>query len=248
MAVRIYVITHKETRRVTPSPTYKRLFVGAALHEPPSRGYLRDNEGGDGISAKNQTFCELTGLYWIWKHSRAKFAGLVHYRRYLFGEACPERRHSKLPAAPFLLEAGEVKRILTDEKKDIILPEQYLLNEYTVYTHYKTFHHIGDLMCCRQIISEHCPEYLPAFDEVMEWKKIYHANMMVTSKERFDDYCAWLFDILFEAERRIDISEYDDYQKRIFGFLSERLLNVWVRHHGLKVQTRPVYDPAEFLV
>ena len=134
------------------------------------------------------------------------------------------------------------------QKLDIILPEQYLLNEYNVYTHYETFHHIEDLMCCRQIISEHCPEYLPAFDEVMEWKKIFHANMMVTRKDRFDAYCAWLFDILFEAERRIDISEYDDYQKRIFGFLSERLLNVWVKHHELKVQTRPVYDPAEFLI
>ena len=248
MAVKIYVITHKETRRVTLSPTYQRLFVGAALHEPPAHGYLRDDAGGDQISAKNPTFCELTGLYWIWKHSTAQYAGLMHYRRFLFGEACPERRHPKLPAAPFLLEAHEVKRILNDEKKDIILPEQYLLNEYNVYTHYETFHHIEDLMCCRQIISEHCPEYLPAFDEVMEWKKIFHANMMVTRKDRFDAYCAWLFDILFEAERRIDISEYDDYQKRIFGFLSERLLNVWVRHHELNVQTRPVYDPAEFLI
>ena len=241
--VRIYVITHKEVKKATISPTYKRLFVGAALNNPPKSGYLRDDEG-DNISAKNKTYCELTGLYWIWKHSDAKYCGLVHYRRYLFGEICPERRHDKLPAGPLLLEAGEVKRILSE--KDIILPEKYVLNEYNVKSHYETFHHIKDLLCCRDVINEKYPEYIPAFDEVMEYKTIYYANMMVAKRDLFNKYCEWLFNVLFEVEKRSDISDYDDYQKRIFGFLSERLLNVFVRHNELKVEIRPVYDPADF--
>ena len=58
--------------------------------------------------------------------------------------------------------------------------------------------------------------------------------MIYTSKDIFDSYSKWLFDILFEVEKRVDITNRDTYQKRIFGFLSERLLKVWVQKNNLK--------------
>lgn len=33
---------------------------------------------------------------------------------------------------------------------------------------------------------------------------------------------------MFEVEKRINIENYDDYQKRVMGFLSERLFRVWL--------------------
>ena len=66
--------------------------------------------------------------------------------------------------------------------------------------------------------------------------------MFISSKKIFDDYYNWLFDILFELESKIDISNYDDYNKRIFGFLSERLFNVWVKYQDLKLKEVPVYN------
>jgi HPr kinase/phosphorylase len=59
--------------------------------------------------------------------------------------------------------------------------------------------------------------------------------MFISNKKLFNEYYNWLFDILFELESRIDISEYDDYNKRIYGFLSERLFNVWLEYKNLKV-------------
>lgn len=53
-------------------------------------------------------------------------------------------------------------------------------------------------------------------------------NMMIMSKEKFNEYCKWLFDILFEIEKRIDITQYDAYQARLFGRISELLLDVWI--------------------
>ena len=37
----------------------------------------------------------------------------------------------------------------------------------------------------------------------------------------------WLFPILVSLETQIDISDRDTFQKRVFGFLAERLFNVF---------------------
>ena len=55
-------------------------------------------------------------------------------------------------------------------------------------------------------------------------------------KEFFDQYCEWLFDVLFELENRLDISTYNKNDSRVFGFVSERLLDVWIEtnHYSYK--------------
>ena len=74
----------------------------------------------------------------------------------------------------------------------------------------------------------------------MERTKLHILNMFVMKKQLFDEYCKWLFSILFELERRIDISGYNQYEARVFGFISERLLNVWLEKQQLKVKELPV--------
>lgn len=70
--------------------------------------------------------------------------------------------------------------------------------------------------------------------------------MFVMKKSDFDAYCQWLFDILFEAERRIDISDYTPAEKRIFGYMSEILLNVWVEKNKKHVCYKPMVVNAPF--
>ena len=48
--------------------------------------------------------------------------------------------------------------------------------------------------------------------------------------------------ILFEVEKRVDISKYDSYQQRLFGFLGERLLNVWLVHRKPKIKYLATYN------
>ena len=56
-------------------------------------------------------------------------------------------------------------------------------------------------------------------------------NMMIMEKSLFDIYCKWLFDILFELERRIGGGEdsLSDFQKRFYGRVSEIIFNVWLQ-------------------
>jgi hypothetical protein len=65
--------------------------------------------------------------------------------------------------------------------------------------------------------------------------------MFVSKYGLFNDYFSWLFPILFETEKKIDVSGYNPYQKRALAFLAERLLNVYVLHHNLKTAYEPIY-------
>jgi hypothetical protein len=50
----------------------------------------------------------------------------------------------------------------------------------------------------------------------------------------------WLFDILFKLEHALDLTKYTGYQERIFGFLSERLITLWIDHHQIKYKEHPL--------
>ena len=63
--------------------------------------------------------------------------------------------------------------------------------------------------------------------------------MFVMKKDRFDAYCSWLFGILSELEQRLDISSYSKYDKRVFGFVSERLLDVWIGTNRIEYRDMP---------
>ena len=57
------------------------------------------------------------------------------------------------------------------------------------------------------------------------------SNMMIMNKELLNDYCSWLFDILFELGKRIDSSELTVFQGRFYGRISEIIFNVWLNHN-----------------
>ena len=56
----------------------------------------------------------------------------------------------------------------------------------------------------------------------------YMFNMMIMDRELFDNYCSWVFDILFELKKRCDMPELSPFQRRYFGRVSEIIFNVWL--------------------
>ena len=114
----------------------------------------------------------------------------------------------------------------------------------TVYDQYDKYHDIEDLLLCGKIIEKKYPEYYEQFKKLLKQKKYYPFNMFIAKKELIDEYCEWLFDILFESEKTIDktLEKKDKYNKRVYGFLSERLFNVWINTKKLKVKELPVYN------
>jgi hypothetical protein len=77
------------------------------------------------------------------------------------------------------------------------------------------------------------PDCMDAFRAFFAQNRCAQYNMMFCRRTLFDDYCAWLFPILFSLEDQVDLTGANDYQKRLYGFLSERLLNVWMLQNKL---------------
>ena len=58
-------------------------------------------------------------------------------------------------------------------------------------------------------------------------------NMFIMKKEVLNDYCNWLFDILFELEKRMKGIKYDSFHSRFYGRVSELLLDVYINTNNL---------------
>lgn len=244
MNIKILVCCHKKDIIPDKSP-YLSIHVGKALHEDLDLGIIGDNTG-DNISFKNQSYCELTGLYWAWKNLKdVDVIGICHYRRYFDLSSTkndnkePMFSVSDVPPA----EPGIIMKILN--KYNIILPgDSYLCD--SLWDAYAIAHSRADMYEIEKAIIKLYPEYIESFNTVMHMNNKYSCcNMMICKKEMFDAYCEWLFKILEEAELHIDISNYDSYQARIYGFISERLLNVYVHYNNLSVCHRPIMSLIE---
>ncbi len=231
MSVKLFTITHKQFTP-PPDPMYVPLHVGRA--NSSDLGFAGDNTG-DHISEKNPFYCELTGMYWLWKNyhpeteylntnvstNEKAYVGICHYRRYLINEK------GTLFTEPELSMLFRQYDMITT--KLLTLPGSY-------YNGFCACHHIRDLLTTGNVIKEKYPEYHDTFERLIHGPNTYFGNIFITSKEMYDRYCEWLFDILFEVEKRTDLTGYNGYQKRLFGFLAEFLQTVWIQYHHLNVK------------
>lgn len=96
------------------------------------------------------------------------------------------------------------------------------------------FQHRRDLDITLQILKEKYPEFAQTADSYMRSETAHECNMFIMKKEIYKNYCAWLFDILFEAEKRIDSTWYSVEEYRVMGYLAERLCGIY--YEWLKTQ------------
>lgn len=233
--IKIIIATHKQ--HFMPSDEmYLPLHVGK--EGKADFGYQGDNTG-DNISLKNPNFCELTGLYWAWKNLPNDYLGLIHYRRFFSVKKRAERKNN--PIETLYLTGEEAGNLL--EHYDVLVPSKRNYYIETLYSHYANTLHAEHLDVTREIIAEKCSAYLASFDAVMKQRGGYMFNMFIMSKALVNNYCSWLFPILFELEKRIPAEQYSAFHARFYGRVSELLFNVWLKQYAqyqpIKVKSIP---------
>ena len=254
---RIYVFHYKNGEHFPDLPGYIHILAGKETYAKESD--LTGDNTGENISNKNQYYSELTGIYWIYKNQTSDIVGTCHYRRFFTAKDEPFQYKLKR----FLYYFGGLnigrhgliytsnqefwgKRILTCNEAEVILndfdaimPIKRKLRQ-SIENHYKKYHDATDLQLLRTIISEKAPDYSSSFESTLKQKRLYANNMLIMRRDKFEALCGWLFTLMFEYERQVDLNKYTDYQQRIFGFISERLITTWVNHHQLKVKELPL--------
>ena len=228
----VLLIAAHKPYKMPEDKIYCPLHVGAEGKK--DLGFLKDNTGKN-ISAKNPNYCELTGMYWAWKNLKCDVIGVMHYRRYLSTRSVDEIKKAKTIDEKFrlILNKKQIDSLL--KKYDVLLPTTKLIYK-NVYTKYAQQHYVRDLDNVREIIEKKYPKMLKAFDETMKEKKYAIGNMCVMKKKLFDEYCEWLFSVFDDLEKVTNMEGYSVLQQRLYGFLSERLFNVWLRYKKLKIK------------
>lgn len=183
--------------------------VGAEYNDS-SIADIKDNSG-DNISLKNRMYCELTALYWIWRNDvSSDMIGICHYRR-----------HFKLDE--------EKLNLLGKSDLDVILTIP-ILNFPDVGHMYANDHCGSDWNVMLEGLRKLQPEYYETAITLQEGVFYFAYNMFIARKEIFNNYCEWLFPILYYCENKIGVKD-DPYQGRYIGFLAERLLSIYMLTH-----------------
>ena len=242
--IKIFISCHKECYIPSHSLLYP-IQVGAAKSHTRFEGMLHDDEG-ENISAKNQSYCELTAQYWAWKNAEADYYGFFHYRRYMSFAEVP------LPANKFqdvemeYLTDNALKKLNLDKETmirtinqyDVIATPPVNLTELHTSLHNNLDQYVRtpyqykeDIDVLLEIIKEKYPAYYDtAWRYFYKEKYGYYCNMFIMSRELFCQYSEWMFTILEEHEKRRDYSDYTPQGKRISGYLGERLFGIFYMH------------------
>lgn len=231
MEIKILVATHKNYK-MPDDNIYIPIHVGKKGKE--CIGYVGDDTG-ENISERNPYFCELTAMYWGVKNLQCDYIGLVHYRRHF--KAKKYINKNRKDKFSYVIGVKEIEEIL--ENYQAILPAKRKYYIETLYSHYAHTHYVEHLDLTRNIIEKNYPEYTEVFDKVMNQTSGHMFNMFIMKKELAKEYCEWLFSILFKLEEVINIKEYDAFQARLFGRVSELLLNVWIQKNNIKYIEQP---------
>ncbi len=224
-----YVVSHRPYQELNTSD-YKTIWVGD-IREKREQD-LSDNSG-DNISKYNSLFNECTALYWIWKNQSDDIVGLSHYRRFLSSvvnpgipimkwEACQILKNVDVMVAAAVYHDG-----YTNYEQLIMTTEQDCVDSS-----------INELRTAISINGTDDLEYLELF---LNARAMYPCNMFIMRRDLLDEYCAWLFPILFYMIKHVEIKkEWSSYSKRILGFWAERLFNVWLLKTNYTIKELPI--------
>lgn len=256
--IKIFVVCHKESY-VPENPYLYPIQVGAASAGKRLDNMLHDDEG-DNISDKNKTYCELTAQYWAWKNAEADYYGFFHYRRYFAFNPQLQRDDGwgNIAYDRITDEVIDEIKLYPEAMRDFITKYDVISvkgRQYPriieagkpmdVYHEYgkAEFQHRKDLDITLEILVKKYPQFKETVREYMKSSVAHECNMFIMRKEIYHQYCEWLFDILFEAEKKIDMTWYSVEEYRVMGYLAERLCGIYYTYlknqSGIKAAELP---------
>lgn len=224
-ALRVFKMVHSKDKAIKTTDVdqeyMSKLQVGAALSDKKIAPIL--DSIGDNISEKNGNYSELTGLYWIWKNQMVLeedknniYYGLAHYRRILH------------------LSEEDLYRLKGNDI-DVVLPYP-MPYEPDIEAHHKRYLSDSEWNAVLQALEELQPEYAEGFKKIRNQQYFYNYNVILAKAQVLDDYCSWLFPLLFRIEE-INDPKGEKKPNRFIGYVGETLETLYFMYNkkGLKI-------------
>ena len=183
----VIAVCHNADRRLrfnyVNAPWVKNIQVGAVLTD--IKLHEMTDMTGENISDKNPVYCELTGLYWMWKNlideRRAEeYFGLYHYRRVLD------------------IDENDLKRI-SGADVDVVLPYP-MIHVPNIKEHHTRYTHEAEWGLLLEAVRELAPEYMESYGEIFGGEYFYNYNMFLAKGKIVDELCGWMFPVFFRLE------------------------------------------------
>lgn len=219
--LKILVATHRPDK-VYSDEVYTPIHVGRAISKFKNEmSHMIGDDTGENISNRNGAYCELTAIFWAWKNLKnVDYIGLAHYRRYFEKRFTIENIHDIF------------------KNYDVILAEPYIHDRYNEMKMARTLT-MEDEIIFLKVFKRLYPEYEQELIDYLYGFKDYPYNMFVMKWNTFDEYCNFLFSILFECECLMNPMPYTCSNRRL-GYISEYILPIFCLHHHLRIRTEPV--------
>lgn len=241
--VRVIVVYHKPAILIK-SDVFIPVHVGRALAIKENglsynnrwlKASMIGDDTGDNISRLNKCYAELTAIYWAWKNytklGNPNYIGFMHYRRFmLFRDGYPIEESFKTSNVIDAVKGTDIcllEKIGAYSKKS----GKYMQD---IATQYAEVHQKEDLNLLERIVQEDYPEMMSALRTIFSSAKISWKNIFVMRREIFMEYCSFCFEIMAKIEHFCNWASNKEEELRVCGFLSEIVLNIWLRHQDDK--------------
>lgn len=174
------------------------------------------------IDKLNPQLSEGTCLYWLWQNDNSDIVGLEHYRRYFAENGKP-------------LTEQRIKEILSTH--DIILHKSDDIGATTFIASSCCNRIGGNMLPVAEAVYHYFEHYWPhkAKDLAQQYMSRYHwqGNMFIARKTIINDFCAWLFDFLFNKCGSLINT---NMPPRTLGYMIELFLfPYWMNNNNLKI-------------
>ena len=236
--LKIFIMTHKDFVNYRKNPVYSIVVDDKSLLKNTYNLRIIYADRGK-LYKLNRAYSEMSQLYYIYQLYKSgemdsKYIGLNHYRRYFeFKDNIPNldeifKNYDVILNTPYIFKQGMKKQFCD--------------------CHFcKNYDEIID------IIKDIKPEYYESAIKTINLTEIHYCNLFIMKKNDFYKFCEFMFDILFEFDRRHNFTSDKDvlnyvkenfksptnflYQSRIQAFLSERIGNIFYFQNFKKIKT-----------
>lgn len=175
---------------------------------------------GDNIDFLNPWYCELTGLYYLWKHCDDDIVGLEHYRAYFWNE------DHKMNETEILdkLKLGDI--IVSGYHYPAPWGPTTLIQELNICTKNK----VEPFLKVVEQKDKGFASYLRTF---LQGQRIYACNCFIGPKKILNEWASFFFETILDFEKTNPIGPGTNTLRRE-GYFSEFAFGAWLEYKGYK--------------